>query len=288
MPSKNKDNFAVIILSHGRPDNVVTLKTLQNCGYTGQVILLVDNEDKALQAYQDNFSDILHVFDKRDYEGKFLVSDNFNHRRNVVFARNACNDIANKNNLSNYLVLDDDYTSFSFRFDNELKYKCEVVKDLDSLFECMVKFMQSTNVKTICFAQGGDYLGGDQAGLADSIKLKRKAMNTFFLKNEHPIEWIGRLNEDVNTYVLHGRLGDLFFTTNQITINQIPTQANAGGVTEEYLRNGTYVKSFYTVILSPSSVSISEIIGQKNRRIHHRINWNQTVPKIIPETHKKK
>src|SRR6056300_616632 len=116
MPSKNKDNFAVIILSHGRPDNVVTLKTLQNCGYTGQVILLVDNEDKALQAYQDNFSDILHVFDKRDYEGKFLVSDNFNHRRNVVFARNACNDIANKNNLSNYLVLDDDYTSFSFRF----------------------------------------------------------------------------------------------------------------------------------------------------------------------------
>ena len=37
--------FAAFILTHGRPDNVVTYKTLRACGYTGDVFFIVDNED---------------------------------------------------------------------------------------------------------------------------------------------------------------------------------------------------------------------------------------------------
>ena len=53
-----------------------------------------------------------------------------------------------------------------------------------------------------------------------------------------------------------------------------------------YLSQGTYVKSFYTIICSPSCVKI-KIMGTTNRRMHHRINWDTAVPMLISEKHTK-
>ena len=39
------DNFAVFILSHGRPDHIKTLKALQKGHYTGKTYIVIDNED---------------------------------------------------------------------------------------------------------------------------------------------------------------------------------------------------------------------------------------------------
>ena len=52
-------------------------------------------------------------------------------------------------------------------------------------------------------------------------------------------------------------------------------------MTDVYLDYGTYVKSFFSVMYNPSSVKISHI--GKHKRIHHQINWNNAVPKIISE-----
>lgn len=81
-------------------------------------------------------------------------------------------------------------------------------------------------------------------------------------------------------------MGGLFLQISQVALNQLVTQSNKGGMTELYLDSGTYIKSFYTIICSPSSCKIS-LMGNKNKRLHHRINWNNTCPKIINERHKK-
>ena len=66
---KLPDNFAVFILTHGRPDNVITYKTLQKCGYTGKLFFIVDNEDKTIERYKENFGrDRVLVFRKKDVE----------------------------------------------------------------------------------------------------------------------------------------------------------------------------------------------------------------------------
>ena len=39
------NSFVALILTHGRPDNVHTVKTLRKCGYTGDIIIVLDNED---------------------------------------------------------------------------------------------------------------------------------------------------------------------------------------------------------------------------------------------------
>ena len=41
-----RDSFAVFILTHGRADNVVTMKTLKKGGYTGRWYMIIDNEDE--------------------------------------------------------------------------------------------------------------------------------------------------------------------------------------------------------------------------------------------------
>lgn len=49
--------------------------------------------------------------------------------------------------------------------------------------------------------------------------------------------------------------------------------------------SGTYVKSFYSVIFAPSCVSIA-MMGDKHKRIHHNISWDNCVPKILNEKYK--
>ena len=41
-----RNDFAVFILSHGRANNLITLKTLDKIGYTGKTYIIIDNEDE--------------------------------------------------------------------------------------------------------------------------------------------------------------------------------------------------------------------------------------------------
>jgi len=111
-------------------------------------------------------------------------------------------------------------------------------------------------------------------------------MNTFLCKVDRPIDFVGRINEDVNTYVRKQQLGDLMFTINFASINQETTQQHEGGLTDVYLGDGTYVKSFYTILYAPSCTSLTKM-GNKDMRIHHKIDWRSAVPKILSEEHKK-
>ena len=78
----------------------------------------------------------------------------------------------------------------------------------------------------------------------------------------------------------------MFFTTALLRLNQKETQSNEGGMTDIYLDKGTYFKSFYTIMFMPSSVTINTM-GIANRRLHHRVKWNNTVPVILEQKYKK-
>lgn len=112
-------------------------------------------------------------------------------------------------------------------------------------------------------------------------------MNTFFCDVEKPFKFIGRINEDVNTYTRLGSTGWLGLTITDGQMKQKQTQANRGGMSNVYLDSGTYLKSFYSVMGMPSAVKIAEM-GDKHKRIHHNVEWGHCVPMILNEIHKKK
>ena len=112
-------------------------------------------------------------------------------------------------------------------------------------------------------------------------------MNSFFCSTDRPFQFLGSINEDVNTYTTLGSRGDIFFTFTNIQLDQKDTQTNAGGMTDEYAITGTFVKSFHSVIMQPSSVKAS-IMNANYNRIHHSINWKNTTPMILDEKYKEK
>lgn len=281
------DKFAVLILSNGRPNNVITIPTLKKCGYSGDIFIICDNEDEMLSEYKKLYKKDIVVFCKVDYEGKFDIMDNEKNNKCVVYARNATFDIAKKLDLDYFLVLDDDYNSFEFSFDDKLNFHPRPIKNLDNIFSLFIEYLKTaTQIQTLAFGQGGDFIGGKENHSTRLVKPFRKAMNSFFCATNRPFQFVGRINEDTNTYVIEGSRGLVFFTIFQIKLEQATTQKNSGGLTEIYLELGTYIKSFYTVMLHPSSVHVATV-GNIARRLHHKVKWQYTVPKILNEKHKK-
>lgn len=280
------NSVAAFILTNGRPDNVRTYRSLRRCGFTGRIVLVVDSLDDSLPRYREAYGDEVEVFDKPLQASLTDRADNFPGLGTVLFARNACYDIAERLGIEYFVQLDDDYSHFAYRFNKDHIYQPSTIRSLDAIFAALVAFVKTTPFHCVCMAQGGDFMGGEDGRNARAPRLLRKAMNSFVCVTSRPIDFVGRLNDDVNTYVVRGAVGALMCTTTQVSLLQAPTQAQAGGLTEAYLDAGTYVKSFYTVMMAPSAVSVSEL-GSKSQRLHHRIEWRSAVPKIVSEDHKK-
>lgn len=285
MAMKNKA-FGAFILTHGRPDRVFTYETMREAGYTGPIWIVIDDEDKAGAEYRKRFGDQVLVFSKAEIAKRFDEADNFYDRRSIVYARNACFDLAEQVGCRDFIQLDDDYTGFFYRFDADHFYGGWAARSMDALCDAMTAYLDRIPALTIAFSQGGDHIGGGESHGLRAIRAKRKAMNTFFCRTDRRFDFVGRINEDVNTYVGSGRRGDLLLTLMSVQVNQMQTQSNAGGMTELYLDSGTYIKTFYTVMMAPSCVKVSTM-GRVNRRIHHRVRWRNAVPMILREEHRK-
>lgn len=283
-----RNDFVALILTHGRADNVKTYDSLRKHGYTGRIVLVIDNEDDQADEYYSIYGkeDVV-MFNKAEKAKVCDVGDNFGKRNVVLFARNSCHEIARQLGYRYFIELDDDYASFSFRHDSQWVFREKNTYQLDGVFEMMVWFLQrDERIKAVCMTQHGDYVGGAGGSFGD-IKLHRKAMNAFVCDVERPFQFYGYLNEDTTTYTLLGGRGDIFFTLPTICLGQAQTQLQRGGLTEAYLDGGTYKKSFYTVMYCPSTAKISAM-GAVDKRIHHKVNWKTAVPKIIREEWRKK
>lgn len=281
-------DYVVFILTHGRADNVVTYKTLKKCGYTGRIVLVIDNEDKQADEYYAKYGrDNVFMFDKKAESEKCDTCDNLEDRRVILFARNVCFEIAEKLGYKYFIELDDDYNQFGYTYASEDGTpKEKSIKHLDKVWQAMWDFYVNTPVLTIAMAQRGDFVGGKENDIVKNEKLKRKAMNSFFCSTDRPFRFMGRINEDVNAYTSLGSRGHLFFTVPLVALHQKQTQSNKGGMTDIYLDGGTYRKSFYTVINMPSAVKVG-VMGTRNPRLHHNIEWNNAVPRIVSETYRK-
>lgn len=287
-----RNDFAVLILTHGRPEKVYTYKTIRKAGYTGKIFIVVDNEDQTIDAYRKLYGDEVVVFDKAAVAEWTDDGDNFGHHRGVLYARNAAWDIAERVGVKLFIVLDDDYTSFWLRYDHRLDYaSIEIKSHMDDVLHAMIELYERVPMLSFAMSQGGDHIGGggteDNPGGQAFPSLRRKAMNSFICSTDRRFQFFGRINEDTTANLLHTWRGELFFTLLHAMLVQLPTQQNSGGLTELYLDQGTYVKTFYSVLYAPSCVKIGEM-GEEHSRIHHEINWHRTAPKILRDVLKKR
>lgn len=283
--------YAVLILSHGRADRVYTVKSLRRQGYTGKIFIVVDNEDGQIKEYERIYGkENVIIFDKTKAAEDVDVADQKKEKNVVVFARNQCHRIGKNLGLTHFIEADDDYFEFSYRKEVEGRLKQIHIKNLDAVFDAMLDFLDVSGACAIAPGQGGDYIGGLEGGFFQK-GLARKCMNLFFCRVDRPFKFYGRLNEDTTAYTYLGQKGLLFFTVTQWMLNQQITQKNKGGLTDAYLDVGTYVKSFYSVMYSPSCVKVSILgdgsKGERHDRLHHRVEWDYCTPMILSDRYRK-
>lgn len=283
MSNTHPENFCVFIFSHGRPDNFFTLDTLKKHGYTGPVYVIIDNEDKTAARYYEMFGDKVIVFDKSAVEGSFDVGDNFKDRRAIVYGRNDSFRIARELGYKYFVQFEDDYLSFSYKYFRDGKSVEKKIKSLDACFSYMLKYYAKTPIKCFAMAQGGDFIG---YGLLNKDITPRKVMNTLFCSIDRPFQFVGRMNDDVNTYTESARRGNLFMTFPHVMVHQVETQKAKGGHSDIYKKFGTYVKSFISVMYCPSGVRV-RAMNSKHPRLHHSVTWDAVAPCIISEQWRK-
>ena len=288
-----RDDFAIFILTHGRPDKVYTLNTLEKSNYNGKWYLIVDNEDKTLPQYKEKYGEHVVVFDRVEQHNnhEFDIGDNFDSqlkRNTIVYARNKCFDICKQLGLTYFWEFEDDYLDFTSRKAiTEHNLTQTYVQQWDEIVDAFIEFLEcSPMIQTVAFSQIGDWLGGIGSQIWQQ-KITRKAMNTFMCKVDRPFQFLGRMNDDVNAYVTLGARCVLFMTVRDLILRQQETQKTKSGNSDMYKTTGTYTKSFYSVMMNPSSVSIN-IMGQTHKRVHHSINWNNAVPKIVSDKFRNK
>lgn len=274
----------VFILTHGRPDKVITLKTLKASGYTGDWFIVIDDIDATADRYIENFgADRVIVFDKRAVAQTFDTADLSDDYRSVVFARNVAFDLARERGYTHFVEMDDDYYDFQHRYEDETGFRMCFVKDMDAVMDAMYDLLDDTGASAVAFGQGGDLIGG-HTGNRWKQRVSRKVMNAVFCRVSDTWRFLGRVNEDVNTYTTLGTRGHVFLSIMDVVLNQKDTQSQAGGMTDLYRADGTYQKSMYPVVMCPSAVRVTAM-GETRPRIHHQVRWNNVAPKILRETH---
>lgn len=277
---RNK-NFAVFILSHGRANKIKTVDMLKRFHYTGDWFVVIDNEDDQEELYRNKFGDHIIQFDKRDYVSKIDLGDMDTDRRVGVFARNFIQDEAERLGYECHLQLDDDFSEISIRYADNDKLQSMMITDLDAVFDACLDLFLSTPLTALSFALSSDYIGGVANDRFQS-GMFRKTMGSFFLKAKDKVKFVMRMNDDITSCVLYGSRGKLFYSISSLQVITPATQHDAGGMTDIYKKNGTYRKSFYSVMCCPSFVKVSAM-GITDFRIHHAISWNNAVPKLLSE-----
>ena len=276
---KSKD-FAVFILSHGRADTISTYRALRDGGYTGRTYVVIDNEDDQEELYRQKFGDDIIQFDKRDYLEKTDLGDLDTDRRIGVFARNFIQDEAKRLGYKFHLQLDDDVHGFTYRFAQGKVLRALHCSHLDEVFSGMVEYMNETPITSLSFALSAYNMGGVDGSIKEGMT--RKTMTTFLMRADDVQYFHMRMNDDITTSLINGMRGKLYYTYMPVMVYVDPTQVQHGGMTDIYKKNGTYRKSFYSVMCCPSCVKVSAM-GITEYRIHHEISWNNAVPKLLSE-----
>lgn len=280
--------YCIFILTNRRPNKQYTYSFLKKAGLEKKVFFVLDNLDPTIAEYKKKYGDEkILTFDKEKYikENETMINEKV--EKVVLYARNACYDLAEQLGFQYFIEFDDDYKSFQYqKVENLLIERVPIIKNFEKVIQAYFQFFVAVpSMYSICFSQAGEIISGG----ADSYLQKgwkRKMMNSFFLDTKRRINFKGVLNEDVNANIEQLKLGHLCLTCFNVVLKENQTQKTKGGLTEIYLQFGTYKKTFFSVMSAPASVKVCTL-NSKYPRLHHLTTYKNLMPLIVSECVKK-
>ena len=282
-----RDDFAVFICTHGRPNKQHTYNTLRHCGYTGTIYFIVDNTDNTIQDYIDNYGvDNIFVFDKNYYinSDKYDNGDNVLHDKCIVYAKRAVEDIAKSMSLKYFAISDDDITNFVIRYPNKSKLSTYPITNLDLILDNYINILYN-NVAGIGFGYSKSYFKGYRT--FDYTQLSNRSMPYQFVIRNADIDvvWSSWFGEDDITELCSSSLGKVWLSIPYVmqVMKTIGNTNTEGGMVDVYKQFDTFKLNFNIVKYCPG----------KTRMMYYNNKFTvakkviNCFPKIISEVYKK-
>lgn len=279
-------NYAIFICTHGRPDKQYTLETLRRCGYTGKIILIVDDEDDTvselmLKTY--GTADDVVKFRKQHYIDSVDIGRSDAKRKAILYAKCACEDVAKERNLDAFVIADDDITDFRFRYDDNGKFATQYIsQNMDIIIQSYFEYILSANICMTSFGTNQMFMGGK---IPDNrIGDFRIPYNFLFRNTSIPFQWISEMNEDTISIMVY-REPYYMIQLPFIKLEMRPLMAGAKGGMTEFYNQLSFAQRIGTIIMySPSNIKYIAT----DKKITHSVKRDNAFPKLISSSIKKK
>ena len=285
-----RDDFAVFICTHGRPDKQLTLNAILQCGYTGKWYLVVDNADKTIQQYIDNFgADKIIVFDKNYYinSGRYDNGDNKLHDKCILYAKRAVEDIAKECGFTYFIIADDDITKITIRCPQQNRLARIRITDLDAVLDAHIMLMENTDIVCLGFGNVTHYFGGIATFSDKNLSQRRLPYQLLLRSGAHEVNWLSWFAEDDVTEYQSSMLGNLWLVSLYVMyeIEPVGDTSVAGGMVDTYKQYDMFSLQFNAVKYCPRRISLCNhrINGKIVMRRHNEICF----PKIISGRYRK-
>lgn len=280
-----RDDFAIFICTHGRPNKQLTLQSLLNAGYTGRYYLVLDDTDETVQQYIDNFgTEHLIVFDKNHYINTSDTGSNKPVYKCILYAKDAVEDIARALNLKTFILADDDIVKLRFRTVRDSKLCTDDVNALNDVLEAYIEYMLKSDIATLGFGNSYIYIGGVGALNPRNLSNRRFTYN-FILRNvSHEVCWYSEMNEDSITPILSAHKGQVWLQLPFVQFDMEACQAGAeGGMSDVYANMNKFKQYAHFLLYVPSGVRMIERFGKTT----HTFDRALTFPKIISSNYRR-
>lgn len=277
--------YAVFICTHGRPDSQYTLETLNRCGYTGKVYLIVDDEDDTVHNLMKNTQDkaSIAMFNKQMYIDKSDTGTNEDQRKCILYAKNFCEDFAKGLNLDAFIIADDDITKFRYRYVEDNKLKTLNITEMDAIIEAYLEAMFDCDMAATGFGFTQFYFSGIHSFDNDNIQKYRVPYNFVFRNSKHRIDWMSWFGEDIITAVYYGRIGEYMTAIPYVQQEIVPLASADGGMKDTYDSNSDVRLAMQNVMYLPTELKAYQYKG----KFMASINRDNAFPRVINSRYKK-
>lgn len=268
------NEYIVFIISHKKPDEVRTLKALNDSGFFGDYRIIVDSWDETVEKYEKNYPGKIEIFDKSEIKKTFDVMDNFNIFSSAVYARNFSYELAKKLGYKYFILLDDDLTKFMYVFTEGEKFKKLQIKNINAVFENIVNYLEKSNSAICSISLDGGNFGGPKGRYSKGCG--RSICACMICNSEKNCRFCGTQNEDFNLSIKYFQ--DITLEFYFLAVNTPQRGSNS----DMYENVGFYKSSFYSFMLRPSGVKLSYKNGHFTMKRYSR----KLFPKILSDSWK--
>ncbi len=278
--------YAVFILSHKRADRVETYESLRESGYTGDIILVIDDEDDQQFTYYQRFNKDLVVFNKQRYIDTSDAVYPVEKRSSALYARNFIESVAKNRGYDGFIMIDDDMQSFRYRWVEADSVKSlRVGQFLDKVFEYYIQYMKDAGIATTSFPFSMFYTSGVK-DLEQRISNFRHTYGVHIRNTDFPVEWKSVINQDTITELLTMQIGYIWWSIPFVVVDSLPMNRLSGGLKSVYDSISDFDKAFLAVITNPSGCKVAYSESTRSS-MYIKENRQATYPMIISGRYKK-